>query len=157
MAHKKFFAVYKLCMTAYNTWKLWRFDLNWLKDEYQQYRDCCEIENLPDNEDKRVLKGIHKLQITLALIPSKADLKFLKESYRAAATGKHYSAHRSGYLGMARHVCCLVQNWSPCIFYASHWTQSQLKHWSLHNLFSLHLYCDALKAFLLWDNAVLVW
>ena len=72
-------------------YNLCRFCLEWLKDEYQKYSDLNEVEQLPDGDDKCVLRGIHKRQMKHGYIqsPSPTDLKYLEDCYGSGTTGKH--------------------------------------------------------------------
>ncbi len=60
---------------------IYRFDVNWLKKK--EHKNLSEVEadgNLSE-EEKTVLRGIHKRHLNCADGPSKSDLGFLQKIY----------------------------------------------------------------------------
>ncbi len=65
-----------LVMHAY----IYRFAVNWLKDQYHELENVKSDSSLTDDE-KRFLEGIHARNRKYVHNPSKSDIEYLEEVY----------------------------------------------------------------------------
>ena len=59
----------------------YRFDVNWLMKKEHKNLSKVEADGSVSEEEKAVLRGIHKRHLSCADGPSEKDLDFLQENY----------------------------------------------------------------------------